>query len=56
MYKKRVNNDRKKFEIPAQIQNNLNILNFPALFSAEYPHLKDKRAGISKKISVILYP
>ena len=32
------------------------ILNFPALFSAEFPHLQYKRAGISKYFSVVLFP
>ena len=38
-----------------KIQNNIYILNFLALFFAEFPH-SNKRAGIFKKNSVILYP
>ena len=33
-----------------KIKNNIDILNFPAPFYAEFPCLQDKRAGISKKI------
>ena len=32
-----------------KIQNNIYILNYPAPFSAGFPHSQDKRAGISKK-------
>ena len=31
-----------------KIQNNIYILNFPTLFSAEFLRLQDKRVGISK--------
>ena len=60
IYENWVKNDRNVFEIPAllsctneeiqsgKIQNNISILNFPALFSAEFHHLQDNRAGISK--------
>ena len=37
-----------------KIQNNIHILNFPTLFSARFPRLQDKRAGI-KKNSIVLY-
>ena len=59
MYKNRVKNDRMflKFLLfylanegiqSGKIQNNINILNFPASFSAEFTRSKDKRVGISK--------
>ena len=38
-----------------KIPNNIYILNFPTPFSAGFPHSLDKRAGISKKNSVVLY-
>ena len=60
LYKDRVENDRKCFEIPAllscewespesgKIQNNIYVLNFPTPFSAEFSRSQDKRVGISK--------
>ena len=70
IYKKRVQNDRNFFEIPAILsceQGNpqqksskkkiyVCSLNFLALFYAEFPHSQDKRVEISKKKSVFLYP
>ena len=51
MYKNRVKNDRKKFEIPARLScergNSERVLNFPTPFSAEFPRSQDKREGIS---------
>ena len=32
------------------------ILNFPTPLDVEFPYSQDKRARISKKISVIIYP
>ena len=52
MYKNRVKDDGKYLaneEIQSgKIQNNIYILNFPTQFSAGFPRLQDKRAGISK--------
>ena len=59
MYMKRVKKDRIFFEIPALILSTrksragkfkitIHILNFPAQFSSVFPHLQDKRTGISK--------
>ena len=64
MYKNRVKNDRKILESPTLLScergnperknskldsNYMNILNFPAPFSAGFPCSQDKRVGISKK-------
>ena len=64
MYKNRVKNNRKLFEIPAfylsneeiqsgKIQNN--ICNFEFSHSSGFPHSQDKRMGVPKIISVFLY-
>ena len=57
MYKNKVKNNRKSFEIPTLSsceQENPEWKN-SNLFSAEFPRLQDKRVGISR-ISVVLYP
>ena len=61
MYKNRVENDRKNFEIPTllfckrgnSVENGVGKFKMVCYFEFGCPHSQDKRAGISKKNFVI---